>query len=188
MDLEKILKRLKLSEQTISMVLGALVIVVIGVLVFNYFRGVQTPSETKPTPIPTGAILIEENGKLVPQGLPTTHKVESGENLWKIAEKYYSSGYNWVDIAKANNLSNPNMIEVGQELKVPQTEVIKPVQKTVFGEVIKGSSYQVQKGDHLWGIAVRAYGDGYRYPEIAKANNIANPSVIEIGMTLNLPR
>ena len=28
----------------------------------------------------------------------------------RISEKFYKSGYNWVDIAKANNIANPNSI------------------------------------------------------------------------------
>ena len=189
MDLKEILKKLKLSEQTISMVLGALVIVVIGVLVFNYFRGVEKAlPEAQPTPAPGEVKLVEEEGKMVPEGLPTTHKVEKGENLWRIAEKHYGSGYNWVNIAKENKLKNLNVVSEGQELTIPKAEVIKPVKETTFGKPISGQTYQTQKGDHLWGIAVRAYGDGYRWVEIAKANNLKNPDLIYSGNVLTLPR
>jgi len=190
MNLKNILKKLKLSEQTISMFLGALVIVVIGVLVFNYFKGVEKAptSNFEPIPSPGEVKLIEEEGKLVPEGLPTTHKVEKGENLWEIAEKYYNSGYNWVNIARENNLKNPNFIFPGQELTIPKAEVIRPVQTTIFGKVIEGTSYKVEKNDHLWGIAVRAYGDGYKWTEIAEANGIENPNLIHPGKVLTLPR
>lgn len=183
MNLKQILKNLKLSEQNISMVLGALVVVVIGILIFNYFRGtsqkgtVVTPSQT-----------IKEG---VPEGLPTVHKVIQGENLWQIAEKYFGSGYNWVDIAKENRLANANYLLVGQELTIPKTEVKRPAGQppTVSdGEPITGSTYTTVRGDHLWGIAVRAYQDGYRWTEIAKANNLAQPDLIHPGNVLTLPR
>ncbi|MFZ5366415.1 MAG: LysM peptidoglycan-binding domain-containing protein [Patescibacteria group bacterium] len=189
MDLKELLKRLKLSEQTVSTVLGALVIVVVGVLIFNYFRGVgRKPTLEKPAQ-PGEIKLIEEGGKIVPEGLPTTYKVEKGDHLWAISQKFFGSGYNWVDIARENRLKNPNRLLVDQELSIPKVEVRKPVvAQAKFGEPISGSSYTVLKGDHLWGIAVRAYGDGYKWVEIAKANNLANPNLIHPGNILTLPR
>jgi len=183
------LKQIKLNESSISMILGALVIIVVGALILNYFRGIGRPEEE--IPVQPGEIkLVEEKGKLYPEGLPTVHKVAVGEHLWAIAERHYGSGYNWVDIAKANNLSNPNRLLVGQELTIPKAAVIKLVvaSKTVFGPAISGGKYTVAKGDHLWGIAVRAYGDGYRWTEIARANEIANPNIIHPGNVLTLPR
>ena len=47
--------------------------------------------------------------------------------------------------------------------------------------------YTVVRGDTLWGIAKRFYGNGSRYPEIAKANNIPNPDIIHIGQVLLIP-
>jgi LysM repeat protein len=46
---------------------------------------------------------------------PKTHKVRSGENLSVIAKRY---GTTWQSIAKKNNLKNPDLIKVGQVLKV----------------------------------------------------------------------
>lgn len=45
--------------------------------------------------------------------------VQKGESLWSIAEKKYNSGFNWVDIARVNNLSNPREIHAGDKLKLP---------------------------------------------------------------------
>lgn len=53
---------------------------------------------------------------------------------------------------------------------------------------ITGTSYTVVAGDTLWDIAIRAYGDGYRWPEIAKNNNIANPNLIYVGNVIKLSR
>ena len=51
----------------------------------------------------------------------------------------------------------------------------------------QGNYYTVVRGDTLWGIAKRFYGNGNRYPEIAKANNIANPDIIYVGQRLLIP-
>lgn len=53
---------------------------------------------------------------------------------------------------------------------------------------IDGTSYTVQKGDYLWDIAVRAYGDGYRWVDIARANNLSNPDIIHSGNVFAIPR
>lgn len=47
--------------------------------------------------------------------------------------------------------------------------------------------YKVQSGDTLWTIAKKIYGDGSKYTEIAKRNNITNPNLIYAGSTLQLP-
>lgn len=192
MDLKEILKKLKLSEQNISMVLGALVVIVIGVLIFNYFRGVGQKVTTEEAPVPGEVKLIEEEGKFVPEGLPKTHIVQEGEHLWMIAETYFGSGYNWVDIAQENNLTNPDRLLVGQELTIPKAEVIEPVELPItgLGEAISGDKYTVEKSDNLWEIAVRAYGDGYQWTEIWQANEslVKNPDIIQPGQVLTLPR
>lgn len=181
LNLKSFLKSLKLNESTISAVLGAIVIVVVGILVVNYFRG-------KEGVIPPGT-----TGSAVESTLPQTHTVAKGENLWKIAEKYYGSGYNWVDIAGGNNLSNANLIEEGQSLIIPEVEAklaTSDVREKVseITNSISGATYEVVKGDTLWSIAIRAYGDGYKWVEIAKENNLANPNLIHPGNILTLPR
>lgn len=196
--LKKWLKKIRLNEPIISTILGGLVIVVVGLLIFNYFKTGQVEEISFEEPGQEVQFIETETGELMPQNMPPTHTVEVNENLWKISQKYYTSGYNWVDIAKENNLLNPNHIEIGQKLKLPLVAVKKPDQKMEsanqalpiieVAETISEDSYEVQKGDYLWQIALRAYGDGYKWTEIAKANNLPNPDYIEIGQVLNLPR
>lgn len=196
-QLKAILKTLKLNEDTISTVLGGIVVVVIGLLVFNYFRSInpqgeitQQAASEEATP---GAVkLVEENGETVPQGLPTTYTVKAGDDLWSIAESYYNSGYNWLDVAQANQLEDPNLIEAGQSLIIPKVAVKQPtIITTESVATIDTDTYTVEKGDHLWEISVRAYGDGFRWAEIYTANKDiigSNPSIIEVGQLLTLPR
>lgn len=201
-QLKKLLKGVKLNEDTISTILGAVVLVVIGALIFNYFNSSRPPqiSDTgvtiTPTPIsqdqtPEDVKLVEEEGKMVPAGLPTTYKVQQGDHLWSIAEKFYKSGYNWVDIASANKIKNGNLIAAGQELTIPKVAAKLETYTAKNVITIEGSSYTTGKGDSLWNIAVRAYGDGYAWTRIYEANKAivgANPSIIEAGQVLTLPR
>ncbi|MDP9836164.1 5'-nucleotidase [Neorhizobium huautlense] len=49
------------------------------------------------------------------------------------------------------------------------------------------SKYTVVKGDSLWTIAESAYGDGTRWSEISKANELRHPDLIQVGKELDLP-
>lgn len=229
MDLKQILKKIKLQEGNISTILGFVVIVLVGLIVVNYFRD-SNSGETIP-----GSNTVQEEQNT----LPTTHKVAAGESLWSISEKYYDSGYNWVDIQKENNLANPGDITVGQELMIPNVESKKPsssiaeakpedtkavapteapsatpeatpstiasatptIAPTASPEVIQAkkdeettavvandTTYTVVHGDNLWDIAVKEYGDGYKWTDIAKANKLTNPSIIHAGNHLTIPR
>ncbi len=50
-----------------------------------------------------------------------TYTVKSGDTLWGIAAKYLGSGAKYTEIYNANRdkISNPNLISVGQVLKIP---------------------------------------------------------------------
>ncbi len=199
--IKQLLKTIKLNESMLSMLFGVVTVVLIGVLVFRLYQTnkPEITSQADTTTIAAekiGAVSVEtkEDGKKYPTALAEKVTVAKGDNLWKIAEKNYGSGYNWVDIAKENKLANAGMIEVGQELKLPKT-AIKMVEKQHVAiaaatklPAIAGDSYTVVKGDHLWNIAVRAYGDGYKWTTIAAANNLKNPGYIEVGQKLKLPR
>jgi nucleoid-associated protein YgaU len=175
-NLKDFLKSLKTNESTISMALGALVIIVVGILTVNYFRDRNAGSL----------------GDGLSTGVAKEHVVAAGESLWSVSEDYYGSGYNWVDLANANGLTDYSL-EVGQTLTLPEVTVKEPTAtKTQVSEVttqtVTGETYTVVKGDSLWDIAVRAYGDGYKWVEIAKVNGLTNPNVIHTGNVLSLPR
>lgn len=56
-----------------------------------------------------------------PPAASADYVVVKGDNLWKIAKKTYGDGNRWVDIYNANKdiIKNPDMIYIGQELKLP---------------------------------------------------------------------
>lgn len=49
------------------------------------------------------------------------HKVESGDTLGKIAKEYLGEAGKYMEVFNANTdqLTNPDLIKVGQELKIP---------------------------------------------------------------------
>jgi len=47
------------------------------------------------------------------------YKIKSGDNLSHIAKRFYGDASKYGAIAKANGISDPNNIQVGQGLKLP---------------------------------------------------------------------
>lgn len=58
-------------------------------------------------------------------GQTTTHRVEAGQELALIARQY---GVDMQDIVSLNNLTNPDLLYVGQELIIPAAGVYTPTQ------------------------------------------------------------
>jgi len=98
-----------------------------------------------------------ETGKETKVPLPTQYTVVRGDSLWKIANHFYGTGYNWVLIAQENKLANPNLIHAGNILTIPKAEV-------------QARTYTVVRGDSLWSISERFYGTGYQWFKIRDAN------------------
>ena len=47
------------------------------------------------------------------------YTVQSGDSLSKIAKHFYGDAQKFMVIAKANNIDNPDLIKVGEELEIP---------------------------------------------------------------------
>jgi LysM repeat protein len=48
-----------------------------------------------------------------------TYRVNRGDSLWIISRRIYGQGSSWTLLAKANDLSDPNKLRIGQELVLP---------------------------------------------------------------------
>ena len=98
----------------------------------------------------------------------TIYIVKKGDTLSGIASKY---GTTYQVLASYNGISNPNLIGVGQTIKIPNG---------TMSHITNTSSrtYIVKSGDTLSSIA-KKYGTTYQ--KIAKDNNISNPNKIYPG-------
>ncbi len=105
-------------------------------------RGTQAPVEDRgssvgrapsaaPGPAPVAAAQPDAAPKVLPgaenAGKPGYYTVKPGDTLIRIG---LDSGQNWRDIVRWNNIENPNVIEVGQVLRVAPP-VLAPVQDGV---------------------------------------------------------
>ena len=59
--------------------------------------------------------------------------------------------------------------------------------KSTVAAAKSGSQYKVQKGDTLFGIAKKSYGDGKQWTRIAEANPGLRPETLKVGQTIAIP-
>ena len=127
---------------------------------------------------------------------PVYHTVQRGETLASIA-RYY--GVDWQELARANNIANPNRILVGQRLTImtsgaPQSATAPPPAASAPAPAdplvtnapnpAQARTHIVQPGEHLSGIAQRY---GVSWTTIARANGIVDPNRLLVGQALTIP-
>lgn len=119
-------------QRTVALLLGVVTVLLLSGFFIAKIKHWQGNSvKTTPLAAPAEAVVpIAEGDRLATASstvaLPTSHVVLEGENLSSIAEYYYTSGNNYVDIMEANNLYSPDQIAVGQKLIIPKVP-IRPV-------------------------------------------------------------
>jgi nucleoid-associated protein YgaU len=180
---KKIIEKTSKTDSYVSAALGLAVVLLIGSVIFSLLT-------KKSAPVTTPEAAKTEADQVQNQPLPTTHVVKANESLWSIAEIYYKSGYNWVNLREANHLTHPDKIDVGQILTIPNVKPIMPPGEISAASTTskpRDASYTVKTGDTLWSIAQNEYENGYRWVDIARTNNLANPDVIHAGNLLKLP-
>lgn len=133
----------------------------------------------------------------IPEETPTqfraasveTYTVQSGDTLMGISRKLFNGDPQyWDEIADLNGIKAPYAISPGQELNVPQEgkETVQASAQTPVSTTSK-TTYTVQSGDCLMGIARKLLGDPHRWDEIANLNNIGPPYTIHPGQELKIP-
>lgn len=113
-----------------------------------------------------------------------THTVGDGETLQDISKIHFATTRRWQEIARINNIKNPDRIRAGMRLRLPGVETSRPAPATPAKTV---RSYEVQDGDTLIGIAHKTLGSSTRWVEIQKLNAIQNPTELNIGQSLKIP-
>lgn len=110
-----------------------------------------------------------------------TYTVKAGDTLSAIASRYSTSSST---LASLNSLSNPNLIYVGQVLKVSSNaSTSSSTSSSANSTVTTAASYTVKSGDTLSAIAAKY---GTTYQALASANSISNPNDIYVGQVIKV--
>ena len=99
-----------------------------------------------------------------------THTVLAGETLWALALRFYGDAELHRLITTASGIADPNVINVGQRLIMPDF-----------------TRYTAVAGDTLAALALRFYGDAELDWLIARASGIADPNAVNVGQRLIIP-
>lgn len=149
-----------------------------------------------------GVVLALPGLAAAQEGGQTKHTVQAGENLTRIANQY---GTTVTAIAQANNILNPNLIQVGQVLVIP-TGTAAPTPTPTFSVVTPGVStpvppaatatptpvppppgeivHVVQPGENLFRIALKY---NLATAVVASYNGITNANLIYVGQQIRIP-
>ncbi len=171
------------QENYASFILGAIIVVILGLLVANFItnrnRDIgQNGDQTEMT---------AQDKKAEQTSAQNEYKVVENDSLSKIAEKVYGDKMMWNVLAAANDIKNPNLIYKDTTIKIPSKE-----EATKTQESLTQTSYKVEAGDTLFGIAGKVYGNGSKWQLIDRANKVGrlpngNP-LIFADSTLVIPR
>lgn len=120
----------------------------------------------------------KENVKIVDNNVDkyTTYKIKSGDTLSGIAAKYNTTYQN---LAKINNIADPDKIQAGDTIKVPKTTTKTTTTKTEY------TTYKIKSGDTLSGIATKY---NTTVDKLVKINNIKDENKIYAGDTIKVPK
>jgi murein DD-endopeptidase MepM/ murein hydrolase activator NlpD len=139
--------------------------------------------------------------KILKDNLPaadyTMYIVKKGETLWSIAQEYNLS----VNLILAtNNIANPELISIGQEMKIPSHKNAVAETKIINQAVIEKNNnvnnnisqpenaepivYTAKAGDNLWNIS-RKYGVSMEV--IVSVNNLKEKDLLSLGQKLEIP-
>jgi LysM repeat protein len=128
----------------------------------------------------------------------TTHQVQPGETLVKIASDY---GVSVAELEKANSITDPKKIQIGTTLTIPagasapakattpaaaapaaaEAAAASPAESSVADS---GKVYTVAKGDSPWKIAKKLK---VPYADLLSLNGITDPRKLQIGQKLKVP-
>ena len=186
------------------------VVAVGGIYAFNSIKAhrptiVDAPPGTQQTAAKSES--AERSGKSAVMPAVNTssakiYRVKSGDTVSKIAA---ANGITVEELEEANGLKNVGAVHVGQDLRLPAKQGMKPIssESTKASDLKKpadsasknsasassvpkdsGQTYVIAKGDSVVSIAKKLH---VPYDDLLKLNKIDDPKKLQIGQKLKVP-
>jgi nucleoid-associated protein YgaU len=151
-----------------------------------------TPSNSVPTIDPSSAAPAQ-----APSSTPRTHRVQSGESPYSIAQSIYGNGKYYKLILAANPKVDPHHLRIGQVLTIPElrdsdkSAGISSARATPSAAIDPSNQYTVASGDTLDSISRKLYGNAAFVDKLYQLNKSligADENVLKVGWVLKLPQ
>jgi nucleoid-associated protein YgaU len=153
------------------------------------------PPATQPAPeanVPVSTIDPPPVAVAAPQRV---HVIESGENLWTIAQAVYGNGALYTKIIAANPGLDPKDLKVGKKLVIPDVSGAEKSPATpaaaTDAPLDPTKEYRIASGDTLEKISRKLYGNPSMQDSIYQLNKSLigdDPDKLKVGWVLKLPQ
>lgn len=154
-------------------------------LVKKFIAGI--PGKDFNSSITANVISIKTNGS----STGVYYRVQEGDTLGSIAEKFFDDISKAEEIGKANEGVSEESLTVGQELVIPDMHILNSIEDSqlVDKDKYKKTVYRVKWGDSLYEIASKVFQDGKRWTVIYDANKheIKDIKDLPVGQVLIIP-
>ncbi len=135
------------------------------------------PASPEPAARPAAVAASAQQATAASAALPpeasATYVIRAGDTLSKIAARF---GISWQELARANGLSEHDILAVGGTLVIPQA-------RGAAGGA-SARAHTIANGDTIIALAQR-YGVDWR--ELLRINGLSETSLLQVGQTIRLP-
>ncbi|KAG6500666.1 chitin elicitor-binding protein-like [Zingiber officinale] len=108
------------------------------------------------------------------------YRIAPGDGLDSIARNVFNGLISYQEITAANNISDPNLIQIGQEIYIPLPCSCDKVE----GEPVVHYAHVVTSGSTVSAIAAEF---GAKEETLLNLNGISDPESLEVGQVLDVP-
>ena len=133
------------------------------------------------------SITIKSDGS----SMAVCYRVQDGDTLSSISEKFYADTSRTEQIGNANKGVSDETLKAGQELVIPDVPILKDIDEaqSIDKNKYKKTVYRVKWGDSLYDIASKVFHDGKRWTIIYDSNKreIMNIKDLPVGQVLIIP-